>query len=106
MKCNFILVPGAGGLCEHVIADGTPRVYTAQEGADHDNCFKVKQITNADRIRSMSDEELAEDAYLIQMVHGRDMLVSLFDAKPFAIKSSVIQHNLDRLSQPAAEDED
>ena len=37
MKCNFILVSGAGGLCGHVRADGTLRVYTAQEGADHDN---------------------------------------------------------------------
>lgn len=55
--------------------------------ADYERCakneecgmFKQKQMTNADRIRAMSDEELAEKFFLFPCVHVLDDKVKCKD---------------------------
>lgn len=47
MKCKY----GQNGVCEKLFRPNCP---------DDSSCFEFEMFTNADRIRAMSDEELAE----------------------------------------------
>ena len=47
MKCKY----GQNGVCEKLFRPNCP---------DDSSCFEFEMFTNADRIRTMSDEELAE----------------------------------------------
>lgn len=96
MTCKYLTKNGRCGL------KGSYAYKHACYTPDFCKCWEPP--TNADRIRAMSDEKIAEDAYIIRQVHGRDRFVSLFTGKPFDTKEEVIQHNLDWLAQPAQEE--
>lgn len=70
--------------------------------------YVPKSVTNADRIRDMSDEELA--AYLAEISGGtilktyKQLGLSLSDEKSKKYLNELIAEYLKRLQQPAEED--
>ena len=69
----------------------------------HKNCFEPREMTNADRIRAMSDEELAETLYGLQKEVCRFMAIRL----KYPVEKLIFEENLpeliDWLQQPAEE---
>ena len=76
--------------------------YFAEEIADiliaHGMTFKTEPQTNADRIRAMSDEELAEDCVEIIL-----NVMELLGIKNTGRKEEAVKARLEWLQQPAEE---
>ena len=88
MKCKY----GQNGACEKLFRPNCP---------DSSECYEFELYTNADRIRAMSDEELAEflaeEQYRIANV--------VFQAAGYGLeKQAIYARRLDWLQQPAEED--
>ena len=88
MKCKY----GQNGACEKLFRPNCP---------DSSECYEFELYTNADRIRAMSDEELAEflaeEQYRIANV--------VFQAAGYGLeKQAIYARRLDWLQKPAEED--
>lgn len=96
MKCKY----GQNGACEKLFRPNCP---------DSSECYEFELYTNADRIRTMSDEELA--GYLAEISGGTvlkmaaQLGIPLDQEKNERYIDRLKEEYLKRLQQPAEEDE-